>query len=422
MNTTSILDGFTGVGQQGNPTTVPARGKTHRPLVQGSVAAQALHRVVRGARVLVIDSPPGGGKTTLLVDVLAHLANRFGDDYQVTLAAPVREQAANVYTRLAEHVDPRQMKWAITSQPAPDVPACEPGLSPAGGAVEFRTLASLRREGAQTLTGEKRRLLVVEEAYQATYADVAASAANYDQILMVGDPGQIGPVVGINTGAWERLRRGPHRRAPEAFVTMGITERLSIDTSFRLGPDTVRAIRPLYGFDFASGRHPMHLALDGQSVPELDALCVPGLDHSLDPRFLRAAADRVSELTRATHTGPDGQAQPLRQDQIAVVAALNTQVSIVEGMLAGDGLGQVKVGTADKLQGGQWTAVVALDPLAGGTASEHHLSTGRACVMASRHTTHLTWVHDDNWRAALAEQEGPQVTKAVRLRKALIGR
>ena len=55
----------------------------------------------------------------------------------------------------------------------------------------------------------------------------------------------------------------------------------------------------------------------------------------------------------------------------------------------------ITVGTADSLQGGQWAAVVALDPLTGTDGlPAHAASAGRLCVMASRHYAHLTWVDD----------------------------
>jgi hypothetical protein len=66
----------------------------------------------------------------------------------------------------------------------------------------------------------------------------------------------------------------------------------------------------------------------------------------------------------------------------------------------------ITVGTADSLQGGQWHAVVALDPFVGyTTATTHQLSPGRLCVMACRHMTHLTWVSDGGWELALMDPD-----------------
>jgi hypothetical protein len=55
----------------------------------------------------------------------------------------------------------------------------------------------------------------------------------------------------------------------------------------------------------------------------------------------------------------------------------------VHAPLRGRDVEGVTVGTADSLQGGQWAAVVALDPLTGVEGlAVHAMSTGRLCVMS----------------------------------------
>ncbi len=79
---------------------------------------------------------------------------------------------------------------------------------------------------------------------------------------------------------------------------------------------------------------------------------------------------------------------------------------MLTGMLEDAGLADVVVGTADRLQGGQWAAVVAADPLIGSNAgSPHTMALGRLAVMLSRHTTHLSWVTRTDWRDALSASE-----------------
>lgn len=97
-------------------------------------------------------------------------------------------------------------------------------------------------------------------------------------------------------------------------------------------------------------------------------------------------------------TGADGTPTTLTWEatgaDVAVIVSRNSQVAIVSGLLRQAGVEDVTVGTADKLQGGEWPLVVALDAAAGAPADDHSLSTGRLAVMISRHTTHLSWVHD----------------------------
>lgn len=423
MNTTSpsILDGFGFDSERPEPklpVATPERDEhephTHRPLVRGSVAARALYEIVDGARVVLVDAPPGGGKTSVLTTLLSQLANRFGNDLPVvTVATPTRVQAMSLYERLTEFVHHCQIDLAVKNLDAPPRPEGAPAwkeIETTGrGRIEIRTLASLRMaRSGRSRNGTGRRILLVDEGYQATFADVAAAASTFDQVVMVGDPGQIGPVVTVDTGAWESLRRAPHRRAPEAFATMDFTVRLAMDRSYRLGPETVEAIAPIYPFEFSSARPERHL-LDGAGsrVPEIVAVAVPDVTQSQDVRLMQAVVDRVRDLVGSTAVDADADGttttSTVTPSDVAVVVALNTQVTMLTGMLAAVGLEDVTVGTADRLQGGEWRAVVALDPMAGGSASVHHLSVGRLCVMASRHTTHLTWVHDSAWEQALDE-------------------
>jgi len=95
-------------------------------------------------------------------------------------------------------------------------------------------------------------------------------------------------------------------------------------------------------------------------------------------------------------------------------------VTIVTGMQASMGRPGITVGTADRLQGGEWSAVVALDPIAGGISSEHHTSVGRLCVMGSRHSAHLTWVHDGTWEQSLSQSmTGTAGRASLKVRRAL---
>lgn len=428
MNTTlpSILDGYGFDSERPEPTlpvATPVRDgpepHTHRPLVRESIAARALYEIVSGKRVVMVDAPPGGGKTSVLCTLLSHLANRFASDLPaVTVATPTRAQALSLYHRLTEFTHPAQLNLKVRGMDIPydaDALPLTEVVKMGRGFINIRTLASLRadRYFKAATTTSSRQVLLLDEAYQATFADVAAAASKFDQVIMVGDPGQIGPVVTVDTGAWENLKRAPHRRAPEAFATMPFTQRLTMDKSYRLGQDTVDVIAALYDFKFASGRPDRHL-LDatGSVVPEVAHLDTGEVDHSMDHRLLSAITARVRDLVGSAAVDA-GTTSTVGQQDVAVVVALNTQVTMLTGMLAAEGLEGVTVGTADRLQGGEWRAVVSLDPMAGGSASEHHLSLGRLCVMASRHTTHLTWVHDGTWSKALDEM--PNTSRSVRI-------
>ena len=80
-----------------------------------------------------------------------------------------------------------------------------------------------------------------------------------------------------------------------------------------------------------------------------------------------------------------------------MVTSHSSQCDRLASLLASDryGLPGVRCDTADHLQGGQWPVVIAVDPLVGHhRASTHQLAPGRLCVMLSRHTSTLIWLHD----------------------------
>lgn len=189
----------------------------------------------------------------------------------------------------------------------------------------------------------------------------------------------------------------------------------------RLGPEAEASIAPLYQFAFRSGRPPRRI----NGLDEIEVLTVARSDDPYSLGTMVALADRAAELTAGTLVAADRHGtlteSRLRDSDVAVVVTHNAQVSAVSAMLRSRGLDKVTVGTSDRLQGGQWHAVVALDPLCGAEgARAHSLELGRLCVMASRHSTHLTWVHDGGWWALLDDgvvsKRSAEMHRAVRLR------
>lgn len=357
---------------------------TAPPLVPGSAVAKALANVWGGRPVTVLQAPPGAGKTTAVVTLVHHLAERVG--LRVAAVCPTRSQALDLYGRLSESMGSERLELQ---------------RSLGGGwkqdcSVMVRTVASLMTE--QTISFD---VVVVDEAYQVTFDDVARAASGIAQIVLVGDPGQIGPVVKLDPAMWPGRQPSPMLPAPVVFGARDDASTFSMDATFRLGPVTTRAIAPLYPFAFESRRPDRQLQLAGEVVPEVVWQPVPPTATPDDPALLEAVVARVAELTAA---------DPQRQFEVAVVAARNSQTTAISALLDAQGLTMVRVGTADLLQGGEWAAVVALDPIAGvnGPASGHALHLGRLCVMASRHTHHLSWITTDDWQTLLSVSDLPE--------------
>lgn len=406
------------------PSAEPAPLAGPKALKQDSPLARAAYFVMSGTPAVVVDSPPGAGKTTLVTELVAMLMARM--NLKVVVACPTRRGAEDIAQRIAAELGPDS-----TGRPQVilDVYGLEAthgvgtGQTAAPDSPVVRTVASCKKSPPEC------DLMVIDEAAQVTFADAADAAANADQVLLVGDPGQIGPVVTANMSVFEGLRTNPAVGAPEVFRRIPGTEVLSLPSTYRLGQETVDVIAPLYSFGFASSRPDRYLTDEhGERVSEIIPVQLEAASAFDAVETMVAVADLahglvgcqlVEELADGTSA-----ARPLAERDIAVVVAHNAQVTKVRAILDSRGAQGIMVGTADKMQGGQWHAVVALDPLVGYTvASPHQLSTGRLCVMASRHMTSLLWCFEEGWEDALLDPELDQEASTLgrRVRRSLTG-
>lgn len=381
-------------------------------LVPGSVLAKALYETVSGRRVTVIDSPPGSGKTTLLVQAALWLAAN--TDLTLTVAAPTRAAATSVAERLAEAEEDASVVLALNGlQRASTTAIHTPGngaFQGEAGDIVVRTMTSLAMS-----TSTVSDLLIMDEAYQSTFATLAAAAKGCEQVLMIGDPGQIGPVTTADTSIFDDADYPPHGRAPDVLRAHPSAKVLHLPTSYRLGARTVEAIAPLYDFPFDSGR-PDRTVTGHEEIESVQ------IDRD-DPVDLYADVAQLAQSFIGQNLTTDDGTRALTPNDVAVVAGDNQAVNGIAGFLSNLGVHPgVTVGTADRLQGGQWHAVLAVDPLASAaTVSDHHLALGRLCVMASRHMTHLTWVHSGDWRELIDAQDVEDPTAMIGVRENLIG-
>lgn len=367
----------------------------------GSTLAAALYQTWSGTPVTIVDSPPGAGKTTLVTHIVNWLSRRAG--LSVTIATPTVAAAESVARRAAEVAGPDTLALVGSSFKQSFDGVLSPNADPddrltrkrridrGEWVIDVRTVASCRMSPPET------DILIIDEAYQVSFADAAAAAENAEQVLLVGDPGQIGPTMTIDTRPWERSRIAPHHRSPEGFAQRDDAVILHLPCTYRLGPVTTAAIAPLYDFTFDSARPDVAV----RGMGEVESVIVPASESVTGMEAMRAVVDRVVELVGA-ELDSEGGTFTLTDRDVAVVAARNEQTSMLTGLLRSHGLEKVTVGTADRLQGGQWAAVVALDPFYGSpVGSSHSRSLGRLCVMVSRHMAHLTWVTSHDWREVI---------------------
>jgi hypothetical protein len=406
---------------------VAAQAPDPSALVPGSALAQALYQVWSGRSVTSIESPPGAGKSTLICQAVTQLHSR--SQMTIVVAAPTRRGAIELAGRLAQTLPPHadgdhRVRVPMKLSPGERLPEGVGG-APKGPntrpAVVVRTIESCKTKPPIT------DVLVVDEAYQAVFAQVASAAEGATQVLLVGDPGQIGPVVQSDTSAWAAMTAGPHMRAPEVFAQDPDAFVLRLPSTFRLGQLTADAIAPLYDFPFTSVRPDRWLTTqDGHQVPEIRSVLIPAEGEFDMGMLARVAAEATNFIgMTVTEVTPDGPvSRVLDATDVAVVVARSGQESAVTAMLRrrGPDTAGITVGTADRLQGGQWHAVVALDPLAGSNqVDDFRTGPGRLCVLCSRAMSALVWAHDGRWEESLSAgvADPEAVEKGLAVRRAL---
>jgi hypothetical protein len=135
-------------------------------------------------------------------------------------------------------------------------------------------------------------------------------------------------------------------------------------------PSRFSALWMLYDLPFTSSRPDRYLTdADGDRVSEIVPFKVdeaPTFDH-LDT--LVEVANYAAGLIGVELVEFDVDDQPFTRQlvaaDIAIVVAHNAQASGITAILRSLKADGIYVGTADKMQGGQWHAVVAMDPFIG---------------------------------------------------------
>lgn len=391
----------------------------HRPgseLEDAPETAKALLAAWSGDPLIIIPSPPGAGKTRLVVLLAAALAEQAG--MRVGVAAQTRAQAAQIARRTGAHTLRATLMWA-RGQPFPDtgpVPAVTgngAGFPGSAGGILIGTTARWTRSEPLSIACD---LMLVDEAWQATYADVCALGAFATQIVCVGDPGQIDPVVTGAVTRWDNDPQGPHLPAPSALADAhpAAVTWIRLPDTWRLGPATTRLIQPAYypAMPFGSRRPDEHVAGPAGPLPEIAWRPARTTRGPADPALARACAARAAELLTSHRLITPGGSRPLDPGDISVVTPHVSQASAVRALLAGTG---VHVGTANQLQGQEYPAVIALHPLAGyrdPAGADFVTDPGRACVALSRHRSHLTVIIDPQ-SAAIPGAERTLLTRVM---------
>src|SRR5271166_2520286 len=403
------------------PAAAPLTGDwPGRELLDSPMLARVLLAAWRGDPATVCPACPGAGKSRLVALLAGALAHRVG--LRVAVAAQTREQAAELARRIAAVSD----RASLIASGAGKKPVIVDGVRTVAG----RSVRWEHSTGGEILIATTARwlyvdptlagadALLVDEAWQCTYADLGALGSLARQVICVGYPGQVAPVVTGSTDRWEGKATGPHQPAPDALLAAhddAITVH-QLTNSYRLGPQTCALVsQHFYPQMPFTSRRPDEaiIAPNGGVLPEIVSRPTEAKNGPTDPALLTALSERVRELTWHDYRRGDT-TTALTAEDIAVVVPHVAQAGAVRALLAD--MPNVLCGTVNGLQGLERPAVVALHPMAGyRTAEPFALDAGRMCVTLTRHRAHLTILTDPATAPLLdaAASDDPQAQQAA---------
>ena len=395
------------------------------------VAADLLARTHRG---VIVDSPPGAGKSTLVVEIARRLA---ATGEPVMVVAQTNEQVDDLVDRMAAKHGPVAGGMmtigrlsASTYAPTDRVQRyLGHGVTIGGKYAELGTpQVTIATAAKWTRFGEDMTWpwAILDEAYQMRSDGLLAIAPRFASgcALFVGDPGQLDPFATVGADRWAGSAWDPTDSA--VAVVRAHNPDLPVHRlpfSWRLpasAADLVaRAFYPFTPFEAGTEHSDRSLALGapGRAGRGVQGAGSDGhrkqLDEALqtaaetgwacyelparytvrtDAEALNACADLAARLLARGATAVDSISYPegheVTADRIAVGAAHRDQVSAIRAALDrhGPATRDITVDTANRLQGREYDVTIVLHPLSGRRdATAFHLETGRLCVLLSRH-------------------------------------
>jgi len=379
-----------------------------------ALADEAVREILRtqwaGEPAVRLDSPPGAGKTRVVEYLAVQALARLGERCMVV--TQTNEQAFDVGRRLAQGFPNLPFALFIRKDlVAPEDVTALPNLQlaradgdlPAGPCVVIANAW----KWSWVVDGHVAPFdcQVIDEAYQLPDYRFHQIAGLATRVVLVGDPGQIAPVVTCEIERWKCDPTGPHVACPRALIERHAgVRRLTLPVSRRLVSDTVDFIQPAFYPELpftalsaqgerglrvrVGGAMPVDAAIDlaarGASLVEVE---LPGLiTGEVDEQLADTVVTLIVRLLQRRAEVYDGDTErPIEAGMIGVVCAHVSQVNAIRERLPLE-LADVLVETADRFQGLERPVMLVHHPLSGrADASVFHLDAGRLCVMASRH-------------------------------------
>ncbi|MFE0456419.1 AAA domain-containing protein [Streptomyces sp. NPDC058914] len=372
-----------------------------------AILRDTLHGVARG---VVVDSPPGAGKSTLVVRAALELADA---GRPLMVVAQTNAQVDDLVVRLAE----KSPELPVGRLHSSDADAYDKALddlpnvrksAKAADLTGLPVVISTAAKWAHVKVDEPWRHAIVDEAYQMRSDGLLAVAGLFERALFVGDPGQLDPFAIVGSEQWAGLSYDPSASAVSTLLAHNPDlPQHRLPVSWRLpasaAPLVSDAFYPYTPFRSGTGPGDRRLSFavpsdgsgpdrvideaaeSGWGLLELPARHTP----RTDPEAVRAVAAVVRRLLDrggAALSERSPAPTPLTPERVAVGTAHRDQAAAIRAALADLGIADVTVDTANRLQGREFDVTVILHPLSGRPdATAFHLETGRLCVLASRH-------------------------------------
>ncbi|MFJ5935881.1 AAA domain-containing protein [Streptomyces sp. NPDC093071] len=372
-----------------------------------AILADTLHGSSRG---VVVDSPPGAGKSTLVVRAALELA---AAGRPLMVVAQTNAQVDDLVLRLAEKEPDLEVGRLHSSDSDPYDKALDDlenvrKSAKAGDLAGLPVVISTAAKWGHVKNVEPWAHAIVDEAYQMRSDALLAVAGLFKRALFVGDPGQLDPFSVVGAEQWAGLTYDPSASAVSTLLAHNPElPQHRLPVSWRLpasaAPLVSDAFYPYTPFRSGTGHGDRKLSFgvpsdgsgpdrvldeaaeSGWGLLELPARHTP----RTDPEAVGAIALVVRRLLDRGGAAVSERAEhpvPLTPDRIAVGTAHRDQAAAVRAALADLGVSGVTVDTANRLQGREYDVTVVLHPLSGRPdATAFHLETGRLCVLASRH-------------------------------------
>jgi hypothetical protein len=373
-------------------------------MIFSSVMADLQHGSHPG---VVVDSPPGAGKSTLVVRAARHLA---ATGEPLAVVAQTNEQVDDLVANLARS-DPDLAIGRLSGQGYAPVPRISghPNVSvdtAVAGLAGARVVLGTAAKWA-TLTDGAWPWAIVDEAYQMRSDALLQIAGRFERTLFVGDPGQLDPFSTVETERWAGLSWDPQLSAVAVLLRHNQHVPLHrLPVSWRLpasaAPVVSKAFYPFTGFTAGTGPGERALTFSTHAfgTSTLDTTLAVAAEtgwalHELPARHSMRTDAEVAQACAAlalrllergavarSERSPDGVA--VTADRIAIGTAHRDQAAAVRRLLPAGC--DITVDTANRLQGREYDVTVVWHPLSGRRdATAFHLEAGRLCVLTSRH-------------------------------------